>query len=130
MGGTVQPASYSVPDDIRATLARLVAYIGGLGLLAVAAAGVFQNDWIGPLAAISSTPIPAWTAAEKPYPALELGMPEFNGIPLNYAILRRGADNARKDVMTWGASDTPRPYATVEIFRPGPRAEAFLDAPT
>ena len=39
----MQPASYSVPGDIRATLVRVVAYMGGLGLLAVAAAGFFQN---------------------------------------------------------------------------------------
>jgi hypothetical protein len=123
----VQPATYSVPGDIRATLVRVIAYMGGLGLLAVAAGGFFRNDG-GPLAAAASVPIPAWTAAEKPYPAFELLMPEFNGSPFNYAILRRGADNARKDVMTWGAPAIARPYATVEIFRPGLRAEAFLDA--
>jgi hypothetical protein len=127
MGGTVQPASYSVPDDIRATLARILAYMGGLGLLAAAAASFFQSD-PGPLAAVASAPVAAWTAAEKPYPAFELLMPELNGSPFNYAILRRSRDNARKDVMTWGAPDSSRPYATVEIFRPGPRAEAFLDA--
>jgi hypothetical protein len=125
----VQPASYSVPGDIRATLVRVIAYMGGLGLVAVAAAGFFQNDH-APLATVASAPIPAWTAAEKPYPAFELLMPELNGSPFNYAILRRGTDNARKDVMTWGAPAIPRPYATVEIFRAGPRAEAFLDAPS
>jgi hypothetical protein len=125
----MQPASYSVPGDIRATLVRVVVYMGGLGLLALAVAGFFQNDR-GPLAAVASGPIPAWTAAEKPYPAFELLMPELNGSSFNYAILRRGTDNTRKDVMTWGAPATPRPYATVEIFRPGPRAETFLDAPS
>jgi hypothetical protein len=125
----VQPALYSVPGDIRATLVRVIAYMGGLGLLAVAAAGFFQNDH-APLAAVASASIPVWTAAEKPYPAFELLMPELNGNSFNYAILRRGTDNTRKDVMTWGAPATPRPYATVEIFRPGPRAEAFFDAPS
>jgi hypothetical protein len=127
MGGAVQPALYSVGGDIRATLVRIVAYMGGLGLLAVAAAGFFQNEH-GSLGAVAPAPIAAWIAAEKPYPAFELLMPELNGSAFNYAILRRGTDNARKDVLTWGAPAIPRPYAAVEIFRPGPRAESFLDA--
>jgi hypothetical protein len=123
----VQPASYSVPGDIRATFARIVAYMGGLAVLAVAAAGFFQNERV-PFITAASTPIPAWTAAEKPYPAFELVMPELNSSAFNYTILRRGTDNARKDVMTWGAPGLRQPYANVEIFRPGSRAETFLDA--
>src|ERR1700721_1811339 len=119
MGGLVQPASYSVPGDIRATLARILAYMGGLGLLAVVAACFFQSD-PGPLAAVASAPIAVWTAAEKPYPAFELLMPELNGSQFNYAILRRSRDNARKDVMTWGARAISRPSAPAEFFDPGP----------
>lgn len=123
----MQPASYSIPGDIRATLARISVYIGGLALLAVAAAGFVQSER-GPLAAVTPLPTSPWTAAEKPYPAFELLMPEFNGSPSNYAILRRSTDNARKDVMTWGEPAVRGPYAMVEIFRPGPKAESFLDA--
>jgi hypothetical protein len=101
--------------------------MGGLGLLAAAVAGFFENQR-GPLAAFYAGPVPTWTAAEKPFPAFELLMPELNGSPFNYAILRRGTDSARKDVMTWGAPAVQGPYAMVEIFRPGPRAETFLDA--
>lgn len=127
----MQPASYSIPGDIRATLARILVYMGGLALLAVAAAGFVQSER-GPLASTPSPtqmwPTQIWTAAEKPYPAFELLMPEFNGGAFNYAILRRSADNARKDVMTWGEPAIRGLYAKVEIFRPGPRAESFLDA--
>jgi hypothetical protein len=100
--------------------------MGGLALLAVAAAGFVQSER-GPLAPVPS-PTLAWTAAEKPYPAFELLMPELNGSAFNYAILHRSTDNARKDVMTWGEPAAWGPYAKVEIFRPGPRAENFLDA--
>jgi hypothetical protein len=127
MGGAVQPASYSVPGDIGATLARIVAYIGGLALIAVAAVGFFQGERGRP-AAVSPAPASAWTAAEKPYPAFELLMPELGGSPFNYAILRRNSDGARKDVMTWGDPSLGQPYAMVEIFRPGAGAEPFLDA--
>jgi hypothetical protein len=101
--------------------------MGGLGLLAVAAIGLFESVR-GPLAAAAMAPSSAWTAAEKPYPAFELVMPELNGSAFNYAILRRGSDNARKDVLTWGDLAGSRPYAMVEIFRPDSRAEPFLDA--
>jgi hypothetical protein len=124
----VQPAPYSVPGDIRATLVRVVAYIGGLALLALAAAGFLRSEH--GLVAATPVPIPTWTAAEKPYPAFELLMPELNSSAFNYAILHRDSDNARKDVLTWGEPTSRQPYAVVELFRPGPRAEAFLDAPS
>ena len=116
----MQPASYSIPGDIRATLARILVYMGGLALLAVAAAGFVQSER-GPLASIPS-PNLAWTAAEKPYPAFELLMPEFNGSAFNYAILRRSADNARKDVMTWGEPAIRGPLCQGRDFPAGPTA--------
>jgi hypothetical protein len=126
MGAAVQPASYSVPNDIRATFARILAYMGGFAILAVAAASFFQEP--GGVAAIHPVPLPAWTAVERPYPAFELVMPELNGSAFNYAILRRRGDCARKDVLTWGDAADTRPYAMAEVFRSGPQAERFLDA--
>jgi hypothetical protein len=122
----VQPASYSVPSDIGATFARLLAYIGGLAILAAMAASFFQEP--RGVAAIQPVPLPAWTAVERPYPAFELVMPELNGSAFNYAILRRHGDGARKDVLTWGDAADTRPYAMVEVFRSDPQSERFLDA--
>src|SRR6202042_208877 len=105
MGGAVLLASYSVPNDIRATFARILAYMGGFAILAVVAASFFREP--GGVAAVDPVPPPAWTAVERPYPAFELVMPELNGSAFNYAILRRRGDGARKDVLTWGdAADT------------------------
>jgi hypothetical protein len=126
MGAAVHPASYTVPGDIRATFVRMLAYMGGLAILAVAAASFFQEP--RGVAAIDPVPLPTWTAVERPYPAFELLLPELSGSAFNYAILRRRSDGARKDVLTWGEAAGTRPYVMVEIFRPGARGESFLDA--
>jgi hypothetical protein len=126
MGGAVQPALNSISVDIRATFVRMFAYIGGLAILAVMAASFFQEP--RGVAAIKPVPLPTWTAVERPYPAFELLMPELDGSAFNYAIMRRRGDGARKDVLTWGEATGPQPYVLVEIFRPGAKAESFLDA--
>jgi hypothetical protein len=126
----VRPAPYSVPDDIRATIIRLIAYIGALGALALAAIGFFQSA--EGLAALVPFELPAprgaWTTAEHPFAAFELLMPELAGSDYNYAIQRRTADSARKDVMTWGDATAAGPYAMVEIYRPGAAGDRFIDA--
>jgi hypothetical protein len=128
----VHQASYTLQGDIRATLVRTTAYIGGLAIAALVAANFFQESRSSLV--INTAPIPAWTTAEHPYPAFELRMPELSGSTYSYAILRRNTDKARKDVLTWGqaaAGDAAaRPYAMVEIFQPGIHGENFLDAPS
>ena len=57
----MQPVSYSIPGDIRTTLARIFVYIGGPALLAEAAAGFVQSER-APLAAITLLPILAATS--------------------------------------------------------------------
>jgi hypothetical protein len=129
----VRPASYSIPDDIRATLVRLLAYMGGLAVLAVAAASLFAApaDIVAALGS-ASPQRPAWTAVERPYPAFELLMPELAGSAYNYAIQRRAEDGARKDMLSWGepsdAGPQAGPYVMVEIYRPAAASDRFLDA--
>ncbi len=135
--------SHTVPGDIRATLVRLFAYVGGLALLAIAAASAFEPPQ--GLTALAPTPQPEWTAVSRPHPAFELVMPELARLDFDYAIFRRNADGARKDVMTWGhvitlqkpATTTPagvssagagEPFMQIEVYRPGPAGEHFLDA--
>lgn len=125
----MRAATYSVSDDIRATVARLVAYIGALAALAVGLlslfgdpAGIIAMEWR------AAAPRPAWTTVERPYPAFELLMPELAGSDYSYAIQRRGSDGARKDLMTWGDAAAAGPYAMVEIYRPAGAADRFLDA--
>jgi len=129
----VRPASTSIPDDIRATLVRLLAYMGGLAVVAVAAASLFAApaDIVAALGSVSAQR-PAWSPVERPYPAFELLMPELAGSAYNYAIQRRARDGARKDLLSWGepaeADPQSGPYVMVEIYRPAVASDRFLDA--
>ena len=122
----MRPGSYSLSRDIRATLLRVLAYMGGLAVLAIAAFSFFRTPAV--VAAIGPSPQPQWIKIERPQPAFELLMPELAASPYDYAILRRAADGARKDVLTWGEPAGSGPYVMVEIYRPGSSGERFLDA--
>jgi hypothetical protein len=129
----VRPVSTSIPHDIRATLVRLLAYMGALAALAVAAASFFAApaDIVAALGSAAAQR-PAWTTVERPYPAFELLMPELIGSTYNYAIQRRARDGARKDLLSFGepgdVGAQAGPYATVEIYRPAVASDRFLDA--
>jgi hypothetical protein len=127
MRGIVPPASYSVPQDICATIGRVAAYMGGLAILAILAVGFLQRA-AGVVAVVP--PAPAWIRVERPRPAFALAMPEPPSSASDYAILRRTTDRARKDVLTWGAASASGPYVMIEIYRPSDSNERFMDAPS
>ncbi|HEX3937603.1 MAG TPA: hypothetical protein VHX43_08860 [Xanthobacteraceae bacterium] len=118
----------TVPGDFRATIVRLFAYMGGLAVLAIAAASFFRTPSV--VAAIQPAPRAEWINVERPHPAFDMQMPELAAAGFNYAILRRGSDGARKDVLTWGEPGAAGPYVMAEIYRPGGAGEHFLDAPS
>jgi hypothetical protein len=125
----VEPESCTVPGDIRATIVRILAYMGALAILAIAAASFFRTP--ASVAAVEQpAPQPEWVNVERPRPAFDLQMPELGDGAADYAILRRPADGARKDVFSFGAPAAPTPYATAEIFRPGTAGARFIDAPS
>lgn len=124
----MQEASCTVPGDIRATFVRILAYMGALAILAMAAASLFRTP--AGIAAIRPAPLPEWINVGRPRPAFDMQMPELAAESFNYAILRRNADNARKDVLSWGEPTGNGPYVLVEIYRPGTASERFIDAPS
>ena len=124
----MQDASCTVPGDIRATVVRILAYMGALAILAIAAASLFRPP--SGAAAVPPAPQPEWIDVERPRPAFDMQMPELAADAFNYAILRRNADNARKDVLSWGEPAGGGPYVLVEIYRPGTASERFIDAPS
>ena len=71
----MQSASYTVPEDIRATFVRILAYMGGLAVLAIVAASFFRPPTS--VAALEPRPQPEWVNVERPHPAFELQMPEL-----------------------------------------------------
>jgi hypothetical protein len=124
----VQPVPYSVPGDIRATLLRILAYMGGLALLAILAASLFRDEAM--VAAVNPSPPPEWISIDRPHPAFELQMPEWASTNADYAIQRRATDGGRKDVLSWGGAAASGPFVSVEIYRPGAAGEHFIDAPS
>jgi hypothetical protein len=121
----VGPAARSLTQDIRATLGRILAYMGGVVALAIAAVSLFKAA--PTLAVFAPPPHPQWVTIGRPYPAFELTWPAMSGVPYDYAILRRPDDGARKDVLTWGDAASDEPSAMVEIFRQGNGSAPFLD---
>jgi hypothetical protein len=121
----VPPAAYSLREDIRATFVRVLAYMGGLALVAIAAASFFHVPAL--IAAAGPSPHPQWIEVERPHAAFELAVPELTAVPANYAIWRRAADGARKDVLIWGAAAEDGPFITVEIYRASDRTDPFID---
>lgn len=126
IGVAVSQVFYNVPGDFRATIVRILAYMGGLAILAIAASSFFRSPSV--VAAIQPAPRPEWINVERPHPAFDMQMPELAAAGFNYTILRRDADGARKDVLSWGEPGAAGPYAMVEIYRPGGAGEHFLDA--
>ena len=128
LGGAVRPVTYSLPDDIRATFVRILAYMGGLGLIAILTASFFHTETV--VAAVESAPHTDWINIDRPHPAFELQMPEWTSTSVNYFILRRPRDGSRKDVLTFGDPAASGPYVVFEIYRPGSAGERFIDAPS
>jgi hypothetical protein len=123
-----RPATYSLPQDIRATAVRTFAYMGGLAVLATLAVSFLRSS--DGLAALVTQPEPEWITVDRPHPAFELSMPDFSSSTFDYAIQRRNSDGARKDVLTWGQASADAPYMMVEVYRPGLTNERFIDAPS
>jgi len=124
----VPATTCTLPGDIRATIVRILAYMGALAILATAAASLFRAP--AGVAAVRPAPLPEWINVERPHPAFDLQMPELAADGFDYTILRRNADGARKDVLSFGEPAGGGPYVMVEIYRPGAAGERFLDAPS
>lgn len=123
----MHPALHSWREELPAHMVRLMAYVGGLVVLSIAAAQVFQSTPLkSPIAPIDRSD---WTTIEKPFPALTLAIPEAAGQPESYTIRRNVTGNGRKDIMGLGAPDGSTPYLRVEVYRAGSEIGRFA-APT
>jgi len=104
---------------------RLCAYLGGLAVLSIAAAQIFQSS--PPINPIKPLHRADWIAIEKPFPAFALDIPEASGVPANYMVRRQPETDGRKDIMTLGEPQGTAPYLEVVLYRPGREANAFAD---
>jgi hypothetical protein len=110
----IHPALTSFADECCATLARLLAYVGTLALLAII--GIHFWDQLPDVELEPAAPM-GWSAATRSHPAFAISQPEFIGKSDTYEILRHPL-GGRKDIVRWAGAGA-RPAAEIEIYRPG-----------
>jgi hypothetical protein len=111
----IHPALRSFADECSGVLARLIAYVGALALLAIIGVSLWDElpfRGSGDPAAKS-----AWSVAARPYPAFAVSQSDLFGKTETYEILRH-PDGGRKDVFRWAALGE-KPVVELEIYRPG-----------
>jgi hypothetical protein len=119
----MHPALHSWREQLPPTLVRTLAYLGGIALLSIGAAQIFQSQpAISPIKVVDR---PQWIEIEKPFPAFALAIPEAAGAPFHYAIMRHREGGGRKDVLGLGDPDGAAPYLQVEVYRPGNEPRRF-----
>ena len=121
----MHPALHSWREELPSTLVRILAYLGGITVLSIAAAQFFQSP-----PAIRAAPVhqPEWTEIERPFPAFALSIPEAADVPSSYVIRRHAEGGGRKDILALGEPDGDAPYLLVEIYRPGSEIRRFAGA--
>jgi hypothetical protein len=115
--GTAQihPALRSFADECTGVLARLIAYVGALALLAIVGLSLWDELPLRSIAdpAAKST----WSVPARAYPAFAVSQFDLSGKTETYEILRHPG-GGRKDVLRWSAQGE-KPIAELEIYRPG-----------
>jgi len=112
---SIHPALRSFADECSGLLARLIAYVGALALIAIVGVSLWDQSpfrGIGDPATKS-----AWSAAARSYPAFAVSQFDLPGKTEAYEIFRH-PDGGRKDVFRWAAQGE-KPVAELEIYRPG-----------
>ena len=121
----MHPALRTFRDELGETFIRLLAYVGGVAVLALVAAKIFGAPAVE--AAIETVPRSDWTTIERPYRAFALTIPDFAEAEPDYAIRRHTVGGGRRDIMSWGERGQGARFM-MEIYRPGREIDRF-DAP-
>ncbi len=101
-------------NELRATLARVIAYgaaVAALALIAVEVTTPLRGTGAVQTAALD------WSEVGKTFPAFAMRMPEFDGAP-HYSIWRHTNGGGRKDILAFGEPNAGGATAMVEIYRP------------
>jgi hypothetical protein len=108
----------SFADECRDAFVRMLAYIGGLALIAIVVfytANPFTDAAVS--AAIEPAARPGWSPAARSYPAFAVSQLDLPGKTESYEILRH-PEGGRKDILRWAAAGE-RPVAEIEIYKIG-----------
>jgi hypothetical protein len=110
----IHPALTSFADECCGTLARLVAYVGTLALLAIL--GIHFWDLL-PSGETAEAPKADWSPASRSYPAFAVSQFDLSEKTETYEIFRH-PEGGRKDVFRWAVAGQ-KPVAELEIYHPG-----------
>ena len=121
----LHPVLINFAEEFRATFVRLMAYVCGVGALALIAADLFSGAAIDTVDA--SVPLrsrDAWTQAVRPQPAFSAPIADFSSQSESYEILRH-PEGGRKDILRWSAALSTAPLSQIELYRPGTELTGF-----
>ena len=123
----IHPALTSFADECCGMLARLMAYVGTLALLAIG--GVYLWDRLPEIADAGPAEQAGWSMASRSHPAFAVSQLNSSDKTKSYEIFRHPG-GGRKDVLRWG-SPGGWPVAELEIYRfgaePAPLGPATTD---
>jgi hypothetical protein len=114
----IHPALNNFADECSAVVARLLAYVGTLALIAVL--GVHLWDQLPAGETNEPAPKSAWSVASRSHPAFAVSQFDLPEKSETYEIFRH-PEGGRKDVMRWAVARDggEKPVAELEIYRPG-----------
>jgi hypothetical protein len=112
---SIHPALNNFAAECTGTLARLIAYVGVLALLAMAGLHLWDElpDAVPPDPAAKA----GWSLASRSHPAFAVSPLDLSEKTETYEIFRH-TEGGRKDVLHWTAQGE-KPVAELEIYRPG-----------
>jgi hypothetical protein len=107
------PALTSVTDEICATIARILAYVGTLALF-----GIFGVHLWNQCHAVKAAEARAgWSVSGRSHPAFAVSQLDPLDKSATYTILRH-PEGGRKDILRW-SNGAEKPVTELEIYRPG-----------
>jgi hypothetical protein len=111
----IHPALASFADECCGMLARMLAYVGTLALLAIL--GVHVWDRLPEMADAGPAAEASWSVASRSQPAFAVGQFDSSEKAVSYEALRH-PEGGRKDIFRWGPPGI-WPVAELEIYRFG-----------
>jgi hypothetical protein len=110
----IHPALTSFTDEVCSTLARLIAYVVMLALLAIG--GIYFWEQLPEAMAMEPAARGSWSLASRSAPVFAISRFDSQDKTEAYAIFRH-PEGGRKDLFRW--TQDKKPIAELEIYRPG-----------
>jgi hypothetical protein len=122
----VHPALINFAAEFHAICVRLLAYLCGVGALALIAADLFSGPTLDTVeVAVPLRHRDAWAAAVRPQPAFAAPVSDFASQSESYEVFRHAQGGGRKDILRWSAALSEAPLSQIELYRPGTELVAF-----